>query len=347
MRHLPLPVLQIPHSSPVTSPSHSANTRAFYSPSETSIPQLEIQNPRLALHRRETVLPEARPYSTPVSSGAMPPPPPSEQQLVLPVSSSPPAFEEHEHEREAVAHVAPLDTQALAAAPHEDGLPDSPLQPPHGVNHEDVPLYSLVDEQLPPPAFDDLQAINATQASAERSPVVRPESVIQEETLAPPFASPSPPQSPPPFSHGSAAYAPEKASAYVHLDKASYSIGMRKNTLQDAKVPLSPVTTGQSSGPSLPDPPRSVPTDFQWRNQTPSVSPPIPPLHPNHHYHPFPIPPPHSADRQSTRTPCDPLSIPRNTIISPPPVNYHTKPAFKQSGQPSPHVLQRYTSQSY
>lgn len=366
---LPLPALQIPHSSSVTRLSHPVNPRASFSSSPNSTLQPEVQNTRPVLYQFQI---EAQSSSTPVVSihetsglqracietrrgfhppaiagGAVPPLPPLEQPPVAPPSFSPPAFEEYERlpnsSEAVVADVAPVVVQSLAAIPYEDGLPDSLLQP----HHEEVPLYSLVDEQLPPPAFHDLHAINATEASAERSLVVHPETLLEEENFAPPSASPPPSQSPPPSSHGPAAYAPGSAPVYSALEVTSYSVGTSKNILQDAKMPLSPLITRRPLGPSSSNPPSVVPTGFQWSNQPPSISPPISPLSSN--FHPLLIPSSHFPDRQSTRHSHDTLFIRKSTTVSPPPVNYHTKPTIKQSGQPflPPPAPQRYASQAY
>jgi hypothetical protein len=364
-----LPALQIPHSSPVTRLSHQVDPRTSYSSSRNSTLQLEVQNPRPVLHQFQTVSMEVQFSSTPVVSiheasglqeafvethrgfcppgitgGPVPPLPSLEQQLVTSPLFSPPAFEEHERlpnsSEAVVADVAPVVIQSLAAVPHEDGLSDSFLQPPLEVNHEEVPLYSLVDEQLPPPAFDDLQATNATGASAERSLVVRPETLLQGENFTP---SPPPLQSPPPFSYGSTAYAPGKAPAYSLLDKTSYSVGTSKN-IQDAKIVLEPITIRR---PSSSNPASVVPTDFQLHNQPPSISPPISPLPSN--LHSLSMLSSHSPDFQSRMTSCDSFSIRESTTVSPPPVNYRTKPTVKRSGQPflPPPAPQRYTSQTY
>ena len=349
-----MPALQIPHSLPVTRLSHPASPQTSYSSSRNSILQVEVQNLRPVLHQFQTVSMDAQSSSSPVvsiheASGL--PLPPLEQQLVTPPSFPPPAFEEHERlsnlSEVVVADVAPVVIQSLAAIPHEDGLPDSLLQPPPEANHEDVPLYSLVDDQLPPPAFDDPQATNATEASVERSLVAHPETLLEEENFAPSSPSPPPLQSPPPFSHGSTSYAPGKAPAYSLPDKTSYSVGTSKNILQDAKIPLSPITIGRLSGPSSSNPASVVPTDFQWHNQPPSISPPISPLPSD--LHSLSMQSSHSPDHQSRRTSCDSLSIRKSTSISPPPVNYQTKPTVTQSGQPflPPPAPQRYTSQAY
>ncbi|KAH0839548.1 hypothetical protein J3R83DRAFT_434 [Lanmaoa asiatica] len=353
--------------------------------------QSGVQNPRPAHRQSHTVWSEAQSLSTPVvsireASGLQgvsvethqdfhPPavaggvahlPSPLEQQLAIPLSSSPPPFEEREDLsnllEEAVADVAPMVIRPSAAIPHEDGLPSSLLQPLPDANHEEVPLYSLVDEQLPPPAFDDLQPTNAIEASAEISPVVQPETSPQE--VIEPQSSPSPPpsQSPPPsFSHSSIAYAPRQAPAYALLDKTS--LGTSKSTLQATKIPLSSITTWYSSDPSSSAPPSVVPIDFQWPNQPSSTSPPISPssavahdgtLVPStspflpFHSRPLSVLSSHSPGSQSTRTSCDSLAVRKSATSSPPLVNYHTKPTSKQNGHPLLPIpaLQRHDSQA-
>ncbi|KAF8554083.1 hypothetical protein OG21DRAFT_1509316 [Imleria badia] len=337
-----LPVLQIPSSLLVTR-SHQDNPQASYSSSQSSTPQLGVRNPRPVSHQFQTVSMEAQSKSTQVVGiheasglqGASVETPPHavagrattlEQQLVIPPSSSPPAFEELEHvfntSEEVMADITPEVIQSSATDPHQDGLPDSLLQSPPEVNHEEVPLYSLVDEQVPPPAFDDLQVINAT---SENSLVAQPEALSQEENLAPH----SPSQSPP-FSHGSTAYTPKEAPAYALQDYTLYPFGTSKYMLRDAKIPPPSSITGQTSSSS--DSPNVVPTDFQPPNRTPSVSPPISLLPSN--FRSLSV-----LSPQSRKTSYDPRSVCKGTTILPPPVNYHTKPTAKQSGRPLPPAL--------
>lgn len=350
--HAKPPRSQIPNTLLSVARSHSDNPQATHSPPS--------QNPRPVSHQFQTVSTEAQSYSTPIVSiheaaglqGASidthPPTiasgdTPLEQLLMDPPPPSPPAFEEHEQvfgsPEEVVAAVAPAVTQSLTVIPYQGGLPDSLLQPPLEVNHEEVPLYSLVDEQLPPPAFDDVQVLNSPEACPKTSLVARCETLPQEAILV--TEPPSLSQSLPPSSHGSTAHAPEEAPAYALLGN-TYPLGMSKNMLQDVKVPPPSVVTGHTSGASSSDKPNVVPTDFQSPKRTPSLSPPISLLPSN--FRPLSM---LSPDCQSINTSRDPRSVYKGTAILPPPVNYYTKPTAKPSGRPllPPPALRRYTSQ--
>lgn len=365
-----LPVLQIPKSSSEARLANPANPLASYTSPKNFTPRSGVQNPRPVLYQSRNISMVAQSYSTPVlnihealgpqgvsvdthqdfhppvvSVGAIPSPSPLEQQQVIPHSTSPPFLEEHERLsnlfEEVVADVAPMVIQPPAAVPQLDGLPDSSLEPPLDADHEEVPLYSLIDEQLPPPTFDDIQ-----ETSTAEVPVLH---------QSPP---PPPSQSPPPFSHGSTAYAPGRAPAYALLGQTSYSVGARKGILQDAKVPLSSITTWHPSDSSSSDPPSAVPIDFEWSNQSPPSISPIPPASTVLYDGPSmtPLPPSssrpisasfsHSPDSQYTKTSCDPISIHKNTTSPPPLVDRRTKPTAKQNGQlfPLPLTQKRYTS---
>ncbi|KAG8218264.1 hypothetical protein J3R82DRAFT_3875 [Butyriboletus roseoflavus] len=358
-----LPALQITKHLPAARLSYPANPLASCTPPENFSPRSGAQNPRPVLHQSRNISTEAQSYSTPalsiheasdlqgfhppvVAGGVIPSSSPLAQQLVNSPSSSPPPLEEHERLsnlfEEVVADDAPVVIQPPVAVPQGDGLPDSLLEPPPDVDLEDVPLYSLVDDQLPPPTFDDLQGTSTAEASAERSPVLHPQILPEELVEAPSSQSLPPSQLLPTLSHGSPAYAPGKASAYALLDQTSYPVGTRKGILQDAKIPPSSIT----SDSSLSDPPSAVPIDFKWSNQPP---PPISPIPPPRAPHDGPSMTPllpcssrlpsvlfsHSPDSQFTSISYDPLAIRKS---SPPLVNHRTKPTAEQSGQPLPLV---------
>lgn len=371
-----LPVLQIPNFLPAVRLSHPANPFASYSSSQNFTPRSGVQNPRPVLHVSiepqshnplvlgthevsgiQGVSVETRQdfHPSAAAGGVIPSPSPLEPQLVIPPSSSPPPFEKHERLsnlfEEVVADITPVVIRPPPAVPHGDGLPYSSLHPPPEVNHEEVPLYSLVDEQLPPPAFDDLQATSANEASAERFPMMHPETLPQEIIGAPSSQSPSPSRLPPPFSRGSTAYVPKKAPAYDLLNQTSYSVGTRKDILRDAKIPSSSIWHPCDSSSS--DSSSVVPIDFKWSDQSPSSAvphdgPSMTRLLPSD-FPPLSLLSFHSPDSQSARTSCDPLATRKGTTSSPLLVNYHTKSTAKQSGQPflPPLALQRYTPQFY
>ncbi|KAF9224412.1 hypothetical protein BS17DRAFT_72894 [Gyrodon lividus] len=99
-----------------------------------------------------------------------------------------------------------------ATLSHDDGLLESSLSPPPEAGHEEVPLYSLVDEQHPPPAFDD---VNTTTPEVPRVPSC---------------PSSPPPPSPLPSSHGTTSYPLEKVPSYSVLDSAGSSYPVRSSS---------------------------------------------------------------------------------------------------------------------
>lgn len=348
----PLPMSRVSNYSSM-SRSHLAH------PSAESAAQLEVRNPRAVSDRSQNVSMEAQHHhrnsvvrnheasgpretfvesrSPAIASGTMFLLPPGEQHPETAPSYPPPTFGERPlNPSEGVeADIAQLDIPSLATVSHEDGLPDSLLQPSSEVNQEDVPSYSLVDEQAPPPAFDDLQGTSATGASLV---VMSPETLPQEEIWTPP----SPPHSPQPVSRSSAAYDSRKAPAYPHLDQSMYSVSTSKTILQDSEASLPSIIT-KGFGAPLSDSSSTVPTKFQSPSWSPLVSSPSSPLPSD--LHSLSISPSHSPDHQSIGTSHHPLSVRKSTISSPPLVNYNTKPISEQSGQRLfiPPALRRYT----
>ncbi|KAG6375019.1 hypothetical protein JVT61DRAFT_3798 [Boletus reticuloceps] len=305
-----LPPLQIPNSSPVAW-SHSTNPQAYYFPLQNATPQPEVRG----IH--EILGPQEHPIETrpPIVAGRMAPLFPLGQQLATAPSSL--AIKEYErlpNPYEAVTvDVAPVVIQS--AASRKDGLPNRLAQPSPEADLEVVPLYSLVDEQLPPPAFDDLQPENATEVTTEQSLAMHHETLPLEKALAQPSRS--------------TAYDPGEAPAYAPPDEISYPAGASKSMLQNAGILI-------PSGASSSDAPSVVPTNFQSPNPMPSVSPSTSP--PPSNSHSLSVLSPHSPVRQSIRPSCDPLSAHKMTSISPPPVNYHTKPTATQRHDFSPIV---------
>lgn len=331
-----LPVLQIPNSLPVACLSDPANSLAP-PPSQNPIPRSGGQNPRSVLHQPQNVSIRPRSCSTLVLSI-------HEASGLQGVS-----VESHQDR-----HPPAAAGGAIASPLQQQLVPNSLLQPPPEINHEEVPLYSLVDEQLPPPAFDDLRTTSATEAPDERSPVVHNQTLPQEVIEAPSSQSMLPSHSLPPFSHGSTTHVPGKPPVYALLDQTSHPVSTGKHILRDAKIPLSSITTWRPSDSSSSGPPSVVPIDFKWSDQLPSMSPLLPSSAVFHDRlsttsilpltsHPLSVSSSRTSDSQSTRSSCDPPATRKSTTSSPPPVNYHTKPTTKRSGRFLPSLaLQRY-----
>lgn len=317
----PLPsALQIPNLLPVTQ-SQPATPRATCSWSQNTTLPPEDRKSRHAFGQISTASMKARSYSTPPLSGhgasdlrgtpdnpRLPPVPPPRQQAVIALSSSLPAFEEYDgpfNPSENVVDVAPALT-------HKDGWPDSVLRPSLEASREDIPSYSLVDEQLPPPAFDDIHTKDVIVVPPEKSSVILPESLLKENLAS---SSRS-------FSHYSTSYDPGSAPAY----KISYSVDTSKS-MEHAETPLPAIIAKCVSSGSL--------NNFQSRNPTLSVSSPTSPLSSNFHSLSALS---HSPDCQSTRTSYTPPVRRR----SPPSVNYHTKPRWPSL----PPALQRWPQPS-
>lgn len=349
-RHLPpLPKSGNLNSLSVTSLSYLANSLESQS-SQNSTLQPEVQSPRSVLHSLQTLSKTARSHSTSAVDtrkvsgilgvtveahqdlhGTISSPSPWEQQSIT-SSLPPPPFSGHER----------------LSSSFDELHSRRPLP---GVNHEEIPLYSLVDEQIPPPAFDDLQpGTRASEVHPGESPMMQSET-LSHETIEVSSSLPPPLQFPPPFSHRSTAYAPGKVLAYRMLDKASYRVDTGKGVFRDTKISLSSITTRR---------PLDLPViiDFQRPNQPPSLAPPVSPSSTAHDENaispmtpllPSDSRPPsvlssHSSDSQPTKTSHDHCAIHKKSSF-PPPVNYHTKPTAKQrSGHPSlpPPALQRY-----
>ncbi|KAF8131178.1 hypothetical protein EV363DRAFT_1584033 [Boletus edulis] len=302
---------QIPNSSSVAW-LHSTNPQAYCFPLQNATPQPEVLRIHENLGPQGTSI-ETRP---PVVAGRTAHLFPLGQQLAT--APSPLAIKEYERLPNpydaVIVDVAPVVLPSPAAAPRKDGLPDRLAQPSPEADLEVVPIYSLVDEQLPPPAFDDLQPENATEVTTEQSLAVSHETLPLEKALAQPSWS----QSPPPFSFSHSSTA---SPAYALPDEISYPAGASKSMLQTAGILI-------PSGASSSDAPSVVPTNFQSPNPIPLVSSSTSPPPSNSHSLISVLP--HSPVRQSIRPSCDPLSAHKMTSISPPPVNYHTKPTATQ-----------------
>lgn len=163
--------------------SYSTVHRTSSSSSQISILKSEAGNPRQVPYSFQSVSMEVQPsrsavldtqalgplevsagthqgFHSPAVVGETIPSPLLQQFLNLP-SPSPPPFERHgalsSLPEEFVADITSVITRLPVPVTHEDSLPECSFHLPSEVNHEEIPSYSLVDEQLPPPAFDDLR----------------------------------------------------------------------------------------------------------------------------------------------------------------------------------------------
>ncbi|KAG9317077.1 hypothetical protein JVU11DRAFT_1264 [Chiua virens] len=345
MRPSLLPGLQVPNPS---HPPYRTNLRSPYSPLQSPTPQHEVPITHPILQSSQEVSTESQSndvlavgiheasgrlvmsidthqetHTGPVTGGTTPLPMPLELQPVPP-SFSPPPFEEHDQlsiSCPEIIDTAPVIPRPPAAVSHEPPPEDDP---------EEVPLYTLVDEELPPPSFDDIQA----GTSFTEGPVEQYETLSQETIGARTTPSQSPPQSLPPRTRGPSTNAAENAPVYSHSEEISFAIGRSRNTNEDNRISLPSASTCHSSDRSSSDPLNVV------SSTSPPTSPPSAVSH-DEIVTPLKVPLPSDSrppsvssypfsDGQFVGTSYDSSAIHRN---SPPLLNYRTKPTARQSGQ--------------
>ncbi|KAF8841297.1 hypothetical protein BDN67DRAFT_967349 [Paxillus ammoniavirescens] len=272
----------------------------------------------------------------------------------VPPVSSPPPFEEHE--------ISPTPTgaaSALISLPSQesishDGLFQGSLTPPPDAGHEEVPLYSLVDEQHPPPAFDDVDRTSDIALSPDEVRHDFASSTPEVPGVPSCPSSPSPPPPSPPLSHGTTRYPIEKVPSYSLLDpsRSSYSMRPNRRSPDVDKSPTSIISTAKcppsdsrKPGLSPPSPPMSpLHAAPLYGTAFPSTLPSQTMSHPPSGSRPPSVLSSRSADGPSTRFSYD---HPALSTSPPPPVAYHKKPT-QQSKQsfPPPTMTQRSSNAS-
>ncbi|KAF9242939.1 hypothetical protein BU15DRAFT_60222 [Melanogaster broomeanus] len=199
---------------------------------------------------------------TAVANATSRPPSPYVQHSaeILPVCSPPP-FEEHGIYRvptEEGAGNALILAPSPASDSRDDGFLENLLSPLPELGHEEVPLYSLVDEQHPPPAFGDLHTTSGTVLSLSSA-------VAHLDISSPsPSSSSSLPPSPL-FPHDTMSHPLQKAPSYALRDPVYSSVGSSQHN-PDGGIPSISISSTISK-----------PTQQSWQSLLPPETTQIPP----------------------------------------------------------------------